>query len=104
MAYAPSERKGISKLVSMNALELIALTEKQQEEVQVSNNKNLVRRTVGAKRTDRRRMDELIVDVGVKESFKKKLVGIMDGHVERMGDVKMTKRADAQKMEGEMWR
>jgi len=54
----------------MNALNTIALIEKQQK-VQVCKN-NMVRRIVGVKRVDERRMDELRVEVGMKESFKKK--------------------------------
>ena len=50
----------------------MTLTEKQQEKVQVYKT-NLVRRIVGVKRADKRRMDELRVDVGVKEKIKKKL-------------------------------
>ena len=46
-------------------------------------------------------MDELRVEVGVKESFKKKWVSSrLKWTVERMGDKKIAKRADAQKMEG----
>ncbi|KAK2178508.1 hypothetical protein NP493_541g02090 [Ridgeia piscesae] len=63
----------------------MVLTEKQEEKVQFCNNKNLTRRIVGVKRADKRRMDELIVEVGVKESVKKKLVRsglIWPGHVE----------------------
>ena len=44
----------------MNALETMALTEKQQEKVQVFEN-NLVRRIMGA---DKRRVNELRKDVG----------------------------------------
>ena len=44
------------------------------------------------------------VEVGVKESSKKKLVRITwVGHVEKIGDEKLAKRADAQKVEGK-WR
>ena len=49
----------------------MVLTEKQ-EKVQVCET-NLVRRIVGVKRADKRRTDELRVEVGVKDSFKKKL-------------------------------
>ena len=48
-------------------------------------------------------MDELRVEVGVKDSFKKKLVRSRlkwANHVERMGDEKLAKRSDAQKVEG----
>ena len=54
---------------------------------------------------DKRRMDELRVEVGVKESFKKNLVMSRlkwVGHVERMGDEKLAKGADTQKVEGKM--
>ena len=50
-------------------------------------------------------MDELRMEVGVKESFKKNMVTSRlkwVGHVERMGDEKLAKGADAQKVEGEM--
>ena len=40
-------------------------------------------------------------EVGVKESSKKKLVMVTCvGHVEKIGDENLTKRADAQKVEG----
>ena len=79
-----------------------ALTEKQ-EKVQVCEI-NLVRRIVGDKRADKRRMDELRVEVGVKENFKNKLAMsslTLAGHAERMGDKKkLAKRADIQTVEG----
>ena len=73
----------------------MALTEEQQK-VLVCTNK-LVKRTVGVKRADKRRMDELTVEVGVKEYFKKKFVMsslTWGGHVEIMGDKKLAKGAD----------
>ena len=49
-------------------------------------------------------MDEMRVEVGVKECSKKKLVSrTWAGHVEKMADEKLAKRADAQKVEGK-WR
>ena len=48
-------------------------------------------------------MEELRVDVGVKESFKKKLVRSRlkwAGHVDRIEDEKLANRADAQEMVG----
>ena len=57
----------------MNALETLTVTEKQQEKVQVCED-NLVNRILCVKRADKRRMDELRGEVGVKHSFKKKLV------------------------------
>ena len=77
-------------------LETMALTEKL-EKVLVCEN-NWIRRIVGVKREDKRRMD-----VGVTESFKKKLSRSRlkwAGHVEGMGDEKLAKRADAQKVKG----
>ena len=66
--------------------------------------RKLVRRIiVGVKTADKRRVDELRVEVGVKERFKKKLVRsslTRAGHVERMGDEKLTRRTYAQKMDG----
>ena len=58
---------------------------------------------MGVKRADKRRLDELRVEVGVKERFKKTLVRRrlkLARHGERMGDGKLTKRADAEKVEG----
>ena len=49
------------------------MTEKQKEKLQVSEN-NWVRRTAGVKRIDKRRMEELREEVGVKENLTRKLV------------------------------
>ena len=79
----------------------MALTEKQQEKVQVCVNK-LVRRIVGAKRVDKRTVDELRVEIGVKKRLKKKSVRsrlIRTVHVDRMGYENMAKRPNAQKLE-----
>ena len=54
----------------MNALETMATTEKQQGKVQVCEN-NLIRRIVGVKRVDKRRMYELRVEFGVKEFLRR---------------------------------
>ena len=44
------------------------------------------------------------MEVGVKESSKKKLVrDTRAGHVDKMGNEKLAERADAQKVEGK-WR
>ena len=86
----------------VNGLKTTVLTEKQQEKVQVCEN-SLARRIVGLKRVYiKKRMDEVTVEVGVKESFKKKLVRSAlkrANHVERMKDEKLAKRADAQEVE-----
>ena len=58
---------------------------------------------MGVTRVDKRRMDELRAEVGLKESFNKKLASsrlTWAGYVERMGDKKLAKRAHAQKVEG----
>ena len=55
---------------------------------------------MGAKRADKRRMEELRMEVGVKGSFKKTFMRSSQkwaGHVGRMGDENQAKRADAQK-------
>ena len=54
-------------------LETMAVTETQQEKLQVCEN-NWVRRIAGVKRIDKRRMEELREEVGVKESLTRKLV------------------------------
>ena len=52
-----------------------------------------------------RRMDEMSVEIGVKENVKKKLVSSTRvGHVERMGDEKLAKRASGQTVEGKWGR
>ena len=51
----------------------MAMTEKQQEKLLVCEN-NWVRRIAGVKRRDKRRMEELRVEVGVIDSFRKNLV------------------------------
>ena len=77
----------------MCGLDTMARTGKEQEKVQFCEN-NWIRRIVGVKRANKRRMDELRVEVGVRETFKKKLVrGRVKwaGHVERMGDENLAK-------------
>ena len=56
-------------MVYIYGLETMALTDKQQQKVQVCEN-NWIRIIVGVKRADKRRIEEL----RVKESVKKKLV------------------------------
>ena len=67
----------------------MVMTEKQQERLQVCEN-NCVRRIAGVKRINKRRMEELREEVGVKECFTRKLVRSRlrwAGHVERMEGV-----------------
>ena len=61
---------------------------------------NLVRIIVGVNRADKRRKDEMRVEVGVTESVKKLVRGTWVAHMERMGDEKLAKKTDAQKVEG----
>ena len=55
--------------VNVYGLETLALTEKQQEKVQVCKN-DYIRRIVGVNRADKRRTEELRVQVGAKESLR----------------------------------
>ena len=67
---------------------------------------NWMRGNVGVKRADKRRMDGLRVEVGVKERFKKKVVKSRlkwARHVERIGVEKLEKRADGPES-GLKWR
>ena len=53
---------------------------------------------MGVRRVDKRRMDEVRVEAGVKESFKKKLVRSRlkrAGHVDRMDYEKFAKKAES---------
>ena len=72
------------------------------EKLQVCEN-NWIRRIMGVKRVDKRRMDELRMEVGVIESFKRKLVRSrleLAGHNNGKNGRKMVKRTDALKVEG----
>ena len=55
------------------SLEMVARTESQQQRLQVYEN-NWVRRIVGVKRVDTRRMDELREEIGVEVSLMGRLV------------------------------
>ena len=62
-----------------------------------------MRRIGGVKTAEKRRMDELRVEVGLEESSIKKLMRCRLKwaiYFERMGDGKLAKRLDAQKEEG----
>ena len=79
-------------------LETMVITEK----LEVCEN-NPVRRIARVKRIDKRRMEELSGVAGVRESLTKKLVMsrlMWAGHVERMEGVRVTKRADALRVDG----
>ena len=73
----------------MYGIDTMAPTETQQEKVQVCENKWIRRRIVGVKRAEKRRMDQLRMEVRVKGRLKKKLVRSRlkwVGHVERKVD------------------
>ena len=75
--------------------ETLALTELQQHRLQVCEN-NWVRKIASATRADRRRMVELRKETGVQWSLTERLVRSRlqwDGHVERMADERLPKRA-----------
>ena len=73
----------------------LALTELQQQRLQVCKN-NWVRKIARVARTDRRRMVELREETGVQRSLTERLVRSRlqwAGHVERMADDRLPKRA-----------
>ena len=79
--------------ISLYGLETMAMTEKQQDKLQVCDN-NWLRRIAGVTRIDKRRMEELREEVGVRENLTRKLVRSRlkwGGHVERMEGVLMSK-------------
>ena len=60
-----------------------------------------MRRIAGVKRIDKRRMEELREEVGVRESHEEAdEEPKWAGHVERMKGVRLTKRADVLRVEG----
>ena len=82
------------------------MTEIQQENLQFCEN-NWVSRIAGVKRIDKRRMEELSEEVDVRESLMRKLARSRlkwAGYMERMEGVRLTKRADALRVEGRRWR
>ena len=87
--------------ISLYGLETMAMTEKQQEKVQVCDN-NWLRRIAGVTIIDKRRMEELREEVGVRESLTRKMARSRlkwGGHVERMEGVLMSKKANVLKVE-----
>ena len=75
--------------------ETLALTELQQQRLQVCEN-NWVRKIARVTRADRRRMVELREEMGVQRSLTERLVRSRlqcAGHVERMADDRLPKRA-----------
>ena len=79
-------------LAYLYSLETVALTERQQQRLQVCEN-NWVRRIVGVKSVDRRSMDELKEEIGVQMSLMGRLVKFQlrwAGHLVRMGEREWT--------------
>ena len=87
---------------STYGLETLALSELHQHKLQVCEN-NWIRKIAGAGRVERRRMKDLREEVGTKAC----VVGIIvksqvkwAGHMVRMKDDKLPKRAETKKQEG----
>ena len=83
-------------------LETVALTEQQQQKLQVCEN-NWVRRITRTKRVDRRRMSDLRKEVGMQCSLTGRLVRSRmrwAGHLVRMDASKLAKRAEVEKHQG----
>ena len=86
--------------------ETLALTELQQHRLQVCEN-NWVRKIARVTRADRRRMVELREETGVQRSLIERLVRSRlqwAGHVERMADERLPKRAAELREHGKMRR
>ena len=83
-------------------LETVALSEQQQQKLQVCEN-NWVRRITRTKRVDRRRMNDLRKEVGIQCSLTGRLVRSRmrwAGHLLRMDASKLAKRAEMEKHQG----
>ena len=83
-------------------LETVALTEQQQQKLQMCEN-NWVRRITRTKRVDRRRMKDLRKKVGMQCSLQKRLVRSRmrwAGELVRMYASKLSKRAEMEKHQG----
>ena len=81
--------------INVEKTEVLALTELQQQRLQVCEN-NWVRQIARVTRADRRRMVELREETGVQRSLTERLVRSRlqwAGHVERMADDRLPKRA-----------
>ena len=84
------------------ALETVALTEQQQQKLQVYET-NWARRITRTKRVDRRRMNDLTKEVGMQCSLTGRLVRSRmrwAGHLVRMDASKLAKRAEVEKHQG----
>ena len=86
----------------LHGLETVALTEQQQQKLQVCEN-NWVRRITRTKRVDRKRMNDLRKEVGMQCSLTGRLVRNRmrwAGHLVRMDASKLAKRAEVEKHQG----
>ena len=82
-------------LACLYGTETLAMTERQQQRLQVCEN-NWVRKIARVTRADRRRMVELREGTGAQRSLTERLVRSRlqwAGHVERMADDRLPKRA-----------
>ena len=73
----------------------LGLTERQEENMQIAEN-NWVQRICKVTQEDRRKMKELREEVGMKKHLKMKVTGSRmrwAGHVQRMGEDRLSKRA-----------
>ena len=87
---------------STYGLETLALSEMHQHKLQVCEN-NWIRKIAGVRRVERRRMKDLREEVGTKACIVSKIVKsrmIGAGHMVRMKDDKLPKRAETKKQEG----
>ena len=87
---------------SLYGMETVALTERQQQRLQVCEN-NWVRMIAGVNRVARRRMDELREEIGVQMSLKGRLVKCRlrwAGHLVWMGEERMAKRDERLREQG----
>ena len=83
-------------------LETLALSELHQHKLQVCE-KNWIRQIAGVRRVERRRMKDLREEVGSKACIVGKIVKSRmkwAGHMVRMNDDKLPKRADTKRQEG----
>ena len=87
---------------STYGLETLALSELHQHKLQVCEN-NWIKKIAGVRRVERRRMKDLREEVGSKACIVGKIVKSRmkwAGHMVRMKDDKLPKRAETKKQEG----
>ena len=87
---------------STSGLDTLALSELHQHKLQVCEN-NWIRKIAGVRRVERRRMKDLREEVGTKACIVGKIVKSRmkwAGHMVRMNDDKLPKRAETKRQEG----